>query len=52
MRSFHRVALATFVAAGLGSLISLSGCGGVTFAGRAVSGPASIATVVPATDPV
>ena len=35
----------------LGIAGTLAGCGGVTYAGRVVSGPASIATVVPESDP-
>ncbi len=30
---------------------ALAGCGGVTFAGRVIAGPANIASVVPASDP-
>lgn len=37
--------------AGIAIASVLGACGGVTFAGRVVSGPATIATVVPATDP-
>lgn len=51
MRGFHRSVRSAFGAAVIGTLATLSGCGGVTFAGRVVSGPANIATVVPATDP-
>lgn len=44
---FKGVLAATF----LGLTGTLTGCGGVTYAGRVVSGPASIATVVPESDP-
>lgn len=48
LRSTARVAL---LAMGIGLCGLLTGCGGVRFPGRVVAGPASIATVVPATDP-